>query len=276
MLGHIPKDISSYRLAHILDSGKHYDAFITKKTKNKGSVHFIITLTTFQDKGSMHDNSSYNIKDISTKPAKKHCLLNKTFFSISNLEAHFRKANNITGIYCIWDSNYKTYVGQSKNIGVRWRKHYNELLGGKHKNKALQQAWSKLGENCFRFDVVEETCTELDEKEKLYIKKSNSFLSGYNRTIDGQKSEVFSFSVSEEKEDGDEVNTNVFGSFNQATKLEIKEKDRLDDEAVSLKRKNIEYDKGVEEKIIFDRFIKKIELEVESRAIASIQNDRAK
>ena len=77
----------------------------------------------------------------------------------------------ICGIYkitCL--SNSVVYIGQSVNILARWKAHFNQLKGNRHKNPYLQNMFSKFGITSFRFEIVE-TCTidELDERERFWI-----------------------------------------------------------------------------------------------------------
>lgn len=102
-----------------------------------------------------------------------------------------RKEKPIYGVYKIENLlDGKVYVGKSKDIGRRWYEHKYELNKGKHINKHLQNSWNKYGENCFRFEILEETDSEEEalEREEYYIKKyetTNKKL-GYNLTYGGQ------------------------------------------------------------------------------------------
>jgi group I intron endonuclease len=51
--------------------------------------------------------------------------------------------------------NQKFYVGSTINMKERARTHRNKLRAGKHHTPHLQAAWSKYGEECFVFEVVE-------------------------------------------------------------------------------------------------------------------------
>ena len=86
------------------------------------------------------------------------------------------------GIYMIKNNiNGKVYIGQSKNIDIRWTKHKTELNANRHANKHLQGAWNKYGCDAFSFLILEECpdC-ELNKKEQYYIEFYNSFNTGYN------------------------------------------------------------------------------------------------
>jgi group I intron endonuclease len=61
-----------------------------------------------------------------------------------------------TGVYMITNIvDGKIYVGSSKDVELRFRQHQKSLKGGYHINKHLQNAWSKYGEQAFKFEVIE-------------------------------------------------------------------------------------------------------------------------
>jgi group I intron endonuclease len=77
-----------------------------------------------------------------------------------------------TGVYIIYClASEKAYVGKSKNIRDRWRKHRTMLNCRKHRNPHLQNAWIKHGKNLFVFGVLEVLKEEesLADREKYYI-----------------------------------------------------------------------------------------------------------
>lgn len=92
------------------------------------------------------------------------------------------------GIYMIRNKiNDKIYIGQSNAIEQRLKSHQYSLNQNKHHNKHLNYAWNKYGKDNFEFTIIEECdIDELDDKEKYYIKKFNSFEQGYNQTIGGK------------------------------------------------------------------------------------------
>lgn len=76
-----------------------------------------------------------------------------------------------TGIYLIFNeiNGYK-YIGQSKDIKIRWRNHKTNLKCNRHPNVILQRAYNKYGKDNFKFKILE-ICDEssLDEKELFWI-----------------------------------------------------------------------------------------------------------
>ena len=93
------------------------------------------------------------------------------------------------GIYKITNSiNKKVYIGCSKNIEHRWIAHKSESILEKYPqyNYTIHKAFRKYGIDNFTFEIIE-FCKEdeLFEKEKFWIKKYDSFNSGYNDTEGG-------------------------------------------------------------------------------------------
>lgn len=88
------------------------------------------------------------------------------------------------GIYVVENMiNHKKYVGQSKNIEIRWQDHKY------HRGKGLlSQAIKTVGVQNFKFSVIEECEAEwLDILEKYYIKKLNTiYPNGYNKAEGGK------------------------------------------------------------------------------------------
>lgn len=60
------------------------------------------------------------------------------------------------GIYRITHKpTYKTYIGQSNNIGDRFTSHRLDLRNGTHHCKDLQSLWNAYGSSVFLFETVE-------------------------------------------------------------------------------------------------------------------------
>lgn len=99
---------------------------------------------------------------------------------------------NVPGIYKITNTiNGKSYIGQSIYLKKRLKRH---LSYKQHKDYlALYKAFDKYGIDKFTIEILEtidtEKCdnikSELDRLEIFYIKKYNSYNSGYNQTFGG-------------------------------------------------------------------------------------------
>ena len=61
--------------------------------------------------------------------------------------------------------NNKFYVGSTVDARIRFQAHKRKLRTGKHQSPHMQAAWNKYGEDCFKFEVVE----QVDCSEKLLI-----------------------------------------------------------------------------------------------------------
>lgn len=88
------------------------------------------------------------------------------------------------GIYEIKNiENGKVYIGSTCTLYKRLIHHRSHLRKGNHKNKHLQNAYNKYGEDCFKITILEE-CDRgsLFTREEHYCKKYNEL---YNiRTIE--------------------------------------------------------------------------------------------
>lgn len=95
-----------------------------------------------------------------------------------------------SGIYKISNtSNGKVYIGKtSETFKRRFERHTNMLIGQKHHNKHLQNAWNSNKDD-FMFEILEivEDVSELNDKEKYWINeyKSADCEHGYNKTYGG-------------------------------------------------------------------------------------------
>ncbi len=90
---------------------------------------------------------------------------------------------SISGIYCIENTfNHKKYIGSSKDIGRRIKRHFDYLKTNYHPNKHLQASYNKYTITGFKFYVLEE-CQEdmLFTREQEYLNNQDwQFL--YNQT----------------------------------------------------------------------------------------------
>ena len=91
------------------------------------------------------------------------------------------------GIYIIRNiCNDKIYVGSSKNIEGRWRKHLSDLRRGVHANLHLQSAWEKYKEESFLIEIVLECLEEqLLQEEQSLIQETQCYdrKIGYNKSL---------------------------------------------------------------------------------------------
>lgn len=69
--------------------------------------------------------------------------------------------------------NQKFYVGSTVNSKERFRTHRNKLRNKKHHTPHLQAAWSKYGEECFVFEIIEEISSveELQDAEDRWLEQ---------------------------------------------------------------------------------------------------------
>ena len=132
----------------------------------------------------------------------------------------------VSGIYCIENIlDNKKYIGQSKDVKNRWRKHIGELNNNKHCNSYLQNAWNKYGEMNFHFYVLEDCPSEeLDNREKYWIAyfKSIDRDSGYNLKSGGQKGGSILSNESKEK-----LRKSVKESYNDIDLRKLRSSDAL-------------------------------------------------
>lgn len=95
-----------------------------------------------------------------------------------------------SGIYKITNLiTGKSYVGQAIDINKRWQGHrklYKNNSESSNRNP-LYQDMQRLGIENFLFSIIEECpISELDIKERYWIKYYDTFNNGYNRTEGGQ------------------------------------------------------------------------------------------
>jgi group I intron endonuclease len=120
---------------------------------------------------------------------------------VQNVNLHIgTKIENVPGIYAIINRiNNKNYVGSSKNIEHRIREHKSSLKKGNHYNSHLQHSYNKYGEEAFIFQQLE-IVDDIEQRlvrEELWINKTNSFISGYNKCCKPTKT-TLGFKHSEE------------------------------------------------------------------------------
>ena len=89
---------------------------------------------------------------------------------------------NVRGIYKVTNKvNGKVYIGQSVDIGRRWRQHMT-AEDDIYFHKAIQ----KYGVDNFIWEVIEKCKkSELDERESYWIEYYDSYNKGYNCTKGG-------------------------------------------------------------------------------------------
>ena len=93
------------------------------------------------------------------------------------------------GIYMITNMNdNKIYIGQSNQIGERFKNHIKCGLGIDAPSNKLYNAMQKEGVENFYFEVIEECKpSELNEREKYWIDFYQSNVYGYNMSSGGAK-----------------------------------------------------------------------------------------
>lgn len=98
------------------------------------------------------------------------------------------------GIYRIFNKiTGKSYIGQSKNIQKRIKDHWRIYKNSNslEYNNQIHTGMREEGINNFDYEIIEECKeSELNEKEKFYIAKFNSYRNGYNATEGGDFSNV--------------------------------------------------------------------------------------
>lgn len=82
------------------------------------------------------------------------------------------------GVYAIQHiSSGKCYIGSSNDIANRFTNHRYNLRRGTHKCKALQDLWSKDGEDSFLFKDLEHCSAEnLNDREQFYLDRGENIL----------------------------------------------------------------------------------------------------
>ena len=95
---------------------------------------------------------------------------------------HWDTVKKVRGIYKVTNKiNGKVYIGQSVDIGRRWRQHMT-AEDDIYFHKAIQ----KYGVDNFIWEVIEKCKkSELDERESYWIEYYDSYNKGYNCTKGG-------------------------------------------------------------------------------------------
>jgi len=78
-----------------------------------------------------------------------------------------------SGIYAIiYEKGSVIYVGQAKDVHVRWLTHLRQLRCGHHNNSQLQRVWNKHGPSVLVFKLLEECpIAVLTEREQHWLDK---------------------------------------------------------------------------------------------------------
>ena len=104
----------------------------------------------------------------------------------------YRNYKGIPGIYK-WENriNHKCYIGQSIDLNKRLAHHFSNIKNNRYDNP-LYRAIKKYGLENFDVTIIEvleasdDLKSKLDEREKYYIQKYNSYgKNGYNQTLGG-------------------------------------------------------------------------------------------
>lgn len=161
---------------------------ITVSTEPVGTESIRHALRMSKKQFSDFQLGSTDLHSLKHRPdSKKHRLTGIGFYPHGNLETTVKRQRGKTGIYCIYNKDFKTYVGQSKDIGSRWCQHLKMLENGCHHNPTLQADWLILGVNAYVFKVVAYCETwQLDDYEKACIEQLSVLGNVYNATPDGQ------------------------------------------------------------------------------------------
>lgn len=96
----------------------------------------------------------------------------------------YKITNNING---------KVYIGQTiKTIKKRWQQHICNSSKPYFQQIVLYKAMKKYGKENFYIEPIEEIDnSQLDEREKYWIKYYNSYKNGYNSTIGGKATTLY-------------------------------------------------------------------------------------
>lgn len=87
--------------------------------------------------------------------------------------------------------NNKSYIGQTiQNLKDRWYRHCGTTKNQKEENMSIKRAIKKYGKQNFTIEPLEiiDNCTmqQLNDREKYWIAKYDTYKQGYNQTYGGQ------------------------------------------------------------------------------------------
>lgn len=111
----------------------------------------------------------------------------------------------VSGIYRYVNLvNGKSYVGKSVDLHHRHLEHMRYLRAGTEPCVKLNRAWQKYGEDNFQYEIL---CycnrEDLNDMEREYISKFDSFRNGYNCTEGGDGMQGFHHTEESKKRIGD-------------------------------------------------------------------------
>lgn len=80
------------------------------------------------------------------------------------------RTSGIYQILCV--PTGKVYIGSTKNLAYRWKRHAQLLRLQRHENSYLQHAWNKYGASAFEFTVIELVLSSFRvEREQFWLDK---------------------------------------------------------------------------------------------------------
>jgi len=89
----------------------------------------------------------------------------------------------VAGVYAIENAETgKAYVGSSRDIARRYRRHVALLRAGKHHSSKLQRSWDKHGEGAFGLRILDRISDDaaIFAAEQKWIDALNAHAGGYN------------------------------------------------------------------------------------------------